>query len=84
MTGSCDATMAPGLRRVDDWSTRLLKKAQIPVIPGPERSEGPETHEHRLENQELGLCSWVPGSALKGRPGMTAEFFGTLSFVLEF
>jgi hypothetical protein len=31
-----------------------------------------------LSNQELGRCSWVPGSALKGRPGTTAEFFSIL------
>ena len=31
-----------------------------------------------LEKQGLDLCSWVPGSALKGRPGMTTEFFRSL------
>ena len=30
------------------------------------------------EKRGLGLCSWVPGSALKGRPGMTTEFFRIL------
>jgi hypothetical protein len=28
----------------------------------------PGTHEHRAEKQGLVLCSWVPGSALKGAP----------------
>jgi len=31
-----------------------------------------------LINQGLRRCSWVPGSALKGRPGTTAEFFRIL------
>ena len=31
-----------------------------------------------LRNHGLGRCSWVPGSALKGRPGTTAEFFRNL------
>jgi DNA gyrase/topoisomerase IV subunit B len=31
-----------------------------------------------LRSQGLGQFSWVPGSALKGRPGTTAEFFRTL------
>ena|SRR5271156_3778516 len=29
-------------------------------------------------NQSLGLCSWVPGPALTGRPGTTREFFSSL------
>jgi len=29
-------------------------------------------------NQWFGPCSWVPGPALAGRPGMTRKFFSTL------
>jgi hypothetical protein len=38
----------------------------------------PETRNTDQRNQLLGLCSWVPGPALTGRPGMTREFFSTL------
>jgi hypothetical protein len=38
----------------------------------------PESKNTDLRNQWLGLCSWVPGPALKGRPGTTPEFFRTL------
>ena len=38
----------------------------------------PESKNTSLRSQELGQCSWVPGSALKGRPGTTAEFFRIL------
>jgi hypothetical protein len=38
----------------------------------------PETMNTASRNQWLGLCSWIPGPALRGRPGMTGEFFRTL------
>src|SRR5690242_9754125 len=38
----------------------------------------PESMHAGSRNQRLGRCSWVPGSALKGRPGTTAEFFRSL------
>ena len=38
----------------------------------------PESKNTDLRKQRLGLCSWVPGLTLKGRPGTTAEFFNTL------
>ena len=38
----------------------------------------PETRNTDQRNQSLGLCSWVPGPALTGRPGMTREFFSIL------
>jgi hypothetical protein len=44
--------------------------------PAPPAS--PETRNTDQRNQLLGLCSWVPGPALTGRPGMTREFFSTL------
>jgi hypothetical protein len=34
-------------------------------------------------NQWLGLCSWVPGPALTGRPGTTRDFFSTLLVMLS-
>ncbi len=43
----------------------------------------PETRNTDQRNQSLGLCSWVPGPALTGRPGMTREFFSIL-LVLRF
>jgi hypothetical protein len=48
------------------------------VIPGRGLAREPETMNTALRNQGLGRCSWVPGSALKGRPGTTAEFFRSL------
>src|SRR5260370_36040558 len=44
-----------------------FRGAALPAIP--------ESMSTGLRNQRLGRCSWVPGSALKGRPGTTAEFF---------
>jgi hypothetical protein len=41
----------------------------------------PETRNTDQRNQSLGLCSWIPGPALTGRPGMTGEFFRTLLVV---
>jgi hypothetical protein len=38
-----------------------------------------ESKNTEWRNQGLGLCSWVPGLALKGHPGTTTEFFRTLS-----
>jgi hypothetical protein len=38
----------------------------------------PEAKNTGKKNQWLGLCAWVPGPALTGRPGMTREFFSTL------
>ena len=38
----------------------------------------PEPRNTDRRNQRLGLCSWVPGPALTGRPGMTGEFFSIL------
>jgi len=38
-------------------------------------SANPESKNTDHGNQGLGLCSWVPGLALKGHPGTTAEFF---------
>lgn len=38
----------------------------------------PEPRNTDQRNQQRGLCSWVPGPALMGRPGMTREFFSTL------
>jgi hypothetical protein len=52
-----------------------------PSFRGRSAPREPGTHEHRLEKQGFGLCSWVPGSALKGRPGMTTEFFRSLLMV---
>ena len=43
----------------------------------------PETRNTEQRNQLLGLCSWVPGPALTGRPGMTCEFFSTLLVLLS-
>jgi hypothetical protein len=40
--------------------------------------ENPESRNTDQRNQWLGLCSWIPGPALTGRPGMTREFFSTL------
>jgi hypothetical protein len=44
----------------------------------------PESKNTNQRNQRLGLCSWVPGSALAGRPGMTREFFSTLLELARF
>ena len=38
----------------------------------------PEPKNTVQRNQGLGLCAWVPGLALKGHPGRTAEFLRTL------
>jgi hypothetical protein len=38
----------------------------------------PESMNTVSEDQWLGPRSWIPGPALTGRPGMTAEFFRTL------
>jgi hypothetical protein len=38
----------------------------------------PESRNTDERNQWLGRCSWFPGPALTGRPGMTQEFFSTL------
>jgi hypothetical protein len=38
----------------------------------------PESRNTDQRNQCLGLCSWIPGPPLTGRPGMTREFFSTL------
>ena len=38
----------------------------------------PESKNTDQRDQYFGLCSWVPGPALTGRPGMTREFFSTL------
>jgi hypothetical protein len=35
----------------------------------------PESRNTDQRNQSLGLCSWVPGPVLTGRPGMTRQFF---------
>jgi ADP-heptose:LPS heptosyltransferase len=47
---------------------------------GPYRGSpaSPESKITDLRNQGLGLCSWVPGLALKGHPGTTPEYFRTL------
>jgi hypothetical protein len=37
----------------------------------------PESRNTCFRRQWIGWCSWVPGPALKGRPGTTAEFFTT-------
>ena len=41
----------------------------------------PEPKNTDPRNQGLGQCSWVPGLALKGHPGTTAEFFRPLLVV---
>jgi hypothetical protein len=38
----------------------------------------PESKNTDQTNQLLGLCSWVPGPALTGRPGTTRKFFISL------
>ena len=67
-----------------------LAEAKAPRLAGCARTLGcrrsgaralpasPESMNISLINQGLGRCSWVPGSALKGRPGTTAEFFRIL------
>jgi hypothetical protein len=41
-------------------------------------SASPESRNPGQRSQWLNLCSWLPGPALTGRPGMTNEFFSTL------
>jgi len=38
----------------------------------------PESRNTEQRNQYLGRCSWMPGPALSGRPGMIREFFSIL------
>ena len=38
----------------------------------------PRIQKHTTGNQWVRLCSWVPGLALTGRPGITRELLGTL------
>ena len=38
----------------------------------------PEPRNTDRRNQWLGRCSWFPGPALTGRPGMTGDFFSIL------
>ena len=51
------------------------------AIPGtarkgrPPGDASPESKNTDLRKQKLGVWAWVPGLALKGHPGTTAEFF---------
>src|SRR5947207_10898364 len=52
-----------------------LKNRGSPSYRGRSAAREPGIHEHQLEKQGFGLCSWVPGFGPKGRPGTTTEFF---------
>ena len=41
-------------------------------------SASPESRNTSQRSQWLNPCSWIPGPALTGCPGMTNEFFSTL------
>jgi hypothetical protein len=58
---------------------RLRKKIQEHRHSGARAlPASPESRNTDRSNQWLGLCSWVPGPPLTGRPGMTLEFFSAL------
>ena len=66
--------MVASIRR----TSRLRKNAEASSFWAGALPANPEAMNTDLSNQWLGLCSWIPGPALKGRPGMTAELFRTL------
>jgi hypothetical protein len=55
--------------------SRVLKKAGTSSFRGAGSAREPGIQEHGPEKSMACLCSWVPGPALTGRPGMTRDFF---------
>ena len=57
--------------------SRARPRAAGPGGPSRGLPASPESKNTDPRNQWLGLCSWLPGLALKGHPGTTAEFSRT-------
>jgi hypothetical protein len=67
--------VADGAQLVSPKLTRCGKTLECGRSGARALPASPEAKNTDLRNQGLGLCSWVPGLALKGHPGTTAEFF---------